>query len=102
VAAEVTEASGLGPIQTRDFHVSPNDRNRGRCERAHIEEARLLQVPNRLGDIPPCRLLHEQCADDHLEGVFRRPPMLRAVMVEQEAIDFDFPVQVGGRCVHGP
>src|SRR5438309_4228692 len=82
VAAEVTEPFRFGPIQARDFHVSLNDRHRGRRKRAHLEEARLLQVLNRLCDTPPCRLLHEQCADDHLEGVFRGPPTLRAVMVE--------------------
>src|SRR5947208_8583383 len=30
VAAEVTEPFRFGPIQARDFHVSPNDRHRGR------------------------------------------------------------------------
>src|SRR5207244_8727525 len=52
VAAEVTEPFRFGPIQARDFHVSPNDRHRGRRKRAHLEEARLLQVLHRLGDIP--------------------------------------------------
>src|SRR5205807_9143517 len=93
VAAEVTEAFRFGPIQARDFHVSPNDRHRGRRERADLEKARLLQVLNRLSDIPPCRLLHEQCADDHLEGVFRVPPMLLAVIVVKAAIVFNLPAQ---------
>src|SRR5438046_3485733 len=102
VAAEISEPRRLRPVQARDSHLLPDDGDRSRGKRSHVEEARLLQVTDRFGYIPPGRLLHEEPADDHLERRIRGPPMLRPVVAEEPMVDLPLAVQGGGRCSRWP
>src|SRR5207249_789117 len=102
VAADISEPRRLRSVQARDLHVLADDGDRSRGKRSHVEEARLFQVTDRFGHIPPGSLLHEERADDHLERRIRGPPMLRPVMAEEPMVDLPLAVQGGGRCSRWP
>ena len=47
------------------------------------QRARGSKILDRLGRAGPCRVLHQQRAGDHLEGLGRGPPALRAKVLRQ-------------------
>src|SRR5438093_11721871 len=94
MTAERSEARRFRAVQARDPYLPSDDGHGCLGQRPNLQKASSLQISDRDLDVPPGGLLHEECADDRLEGRLGGPPVLRSVVVEEPVVDGSRPVHL--------
>src|SRR5439155_9127987 len=94
MTAERSEARRFRAVQARDPYLPSDDGHGCLGQRPNRQKASSLQISDRDLDVPPGGLLHEECADDRLEGRLGGPPVLRSVVVEEPFVDGSRPVHL--------